>query len=58
MSTLPILKYFYRLQMIQKKYEGVTMLISMICAGCPDWVKDRELDNEEWVHDRWGDCNE
>jgi hypothetical protein len=44
--------------MIQKKYEGVTMLISLICAGCPDWVKDRGLDNEDWVHDRWGDCHE
>ena len=26
----------------------------IICSGHPDWVDDRDLSDEDWVKDRWG----
>lgn len=23
-------------------------------SNYPDWVEERGLENEDWVHDRWG----
>lgn len=25
-------------------------------ASCPDWVEERDLEDEDWVKDRWGSC--
>jgi len=25
------------------------------CGGCPAWVEERDLCDEDWVQDRW-DC--
>jgi len=30
-------------------------MLNLHC-GCPDWVEDRGLEDEDWVQDRWGDC--
>ncbi len=30
------------------------MYDEIYCSTYPDWVEDRGLENEEWVHDRWG----
>lgn len=27
----------------------------LYCGNYPDWVIDRGLKDEEWVHDRWDD---
>ena len=28
----------------------------LYCGSCPDWVEDRDLCDEDWVQERWGDC--
>lgn len=30
------------------------MVQKQFCGKCPSWVKERGLEKEEWVHDRWG----
>ena len=35
--------------------QGVAMYETLQCGHYPDWVHDRGLENEEWVHDKWDD---
>lgn len=30
------------------------MYKEIYCSNYPDWVKDRGLEDEEWVDERWG----
>lgn len=30
------------------------MMLNIYCSNHPDWVDERDLNDEDWVQDRWG----